>query len=85
MSRYGVVGGTVLEPGVLRIEAIVEKPSPEKAPSRLAVAGRLGPHGPIRCAILPGEERPVRVLPRDRRETRAGAVVRLLTRMKDER
>lgn len=40
VSRYGVVGGSVLEPGVLRIEAIVEKPSPEKAPSRLAVAAR---------------------------------------------
>ena len=40
VSRYGVVGGTVVRQGVLRLETLVEKPSPQDAPSRLAVAAR---------------------------------------------
>jgi UTP--glucose-1-phosphate uridylyltransferase len=40
VSRYGVVGGTVIRDGVLRLDTLVEKPAPESAPSRLAVAAR---------------------------------------------
>lgn len=37
---YGIVSSTNLEPGVERVNAIVEKPKPEDAPSTLAVVGR---------------------------------------------
>lgn len=40
VSRYGVVGGTFVREGVLRVDALVEKPSPDEAPSRLAIAAR---------------------------------------------
>ena len=40
VSRYGVVGGAAVREGVLRIETLVEKPSPQEAPSRLAIAAR---------------------------------------------
>ena len=38
--HYGIVQVTPMEPGVSRMEAIVEKPAPDKAPSTLAVVGR---------------------------------------------
>lgn len=38
--RYGIVAGTPVSERMLDISAIVEKPSPEEAPSRLGVAGR---------------------------------------------
>jgi UTP--glucose-1-phosphate uridylyltransferase len=40
VSRYGIVGGTTIEPGLLRLDKLVEKPSKETAPSRLAIAAR---------------------------------------------
>lgn len=40
VSRYGIVGGVEVEPGWLRLDQLVEKPSPEDAPSNLAIAGR---------------------------------------------
>jgi UTP--glucose-1-phosphate uridylyltransferase len=40
VSRYGVVGGEVVAEGVLRLEALIEKPSPQEAPSRMAIAAR---------------------------------------------
>jgi UTP--glucose-1-phosphate uridylyltransferase len=40
VSRYGIVGGTPVREGVVRLEKLVEKPSAESAPSRLAVAAR---------------------------------------------
>lgn len=40
VSRYGIVGGTMVGDGVIRIDRLVEKPSPEAAPSRLAIAAR---------------------------------------------
>ena len=42
VSRYGVVRGRLLpdEERVYRVEGLVEKPSPEEAPSDLAIAGR---------------------------------------------
>ena len=38
--RYGIVAGTAVNDKVLDVSRIVEKPAPENAPSRLAVAGR---------------------------------------------
>jgi UTP--glucose-1-phosphate uridylyltransferase len=40
VSRYGIVGGNIAGDGVMRIETLVEKPSPDAAPSRLAIAAR---------------------------------------------
>jgi len=40
VERYGVVGGKMIEPGVIKIDTLVEKPSKESAPSRLAIAAR---------------------------------------------
>lgn len=40
VSRYGVVGGSVVREGVLRLDTLVEKPSPQEAPSRFAIAAR---------------------------------------------
>ncbi|MGB9886389.1 MAG: UTP--glucose-1-phosphate uridylyltransferase GalU [Moorellales bacterium] len=39
-SRYGIVRGVEVEPGVYHIQDLIEKPSPQEAPSRLAVVGR---------------------------------------------
>src|SRR3954471_990758 len=40
VERYGVVGGTMIRDGVIQIDTLVEKPSRDKAPSRLAIAAR---------------------------------------------
>jgi UTP--glucose-1-phosphate uridylyltransferase len=40
VERYGIVGGDLIEQGVLRLSTLVEKPSRDKAPSRFAVAAR---------------------------------------------
>ncbi len=40
VSLYGIIDGEEVEPGVYRIKDLVEKPKPEKAPSRLAIASR---------------------------------------------
>jgi len=40
VGRYGIVGGTMVGDGVIRIDRLVEKPAPESAPSRLAIAAR---------------------------------------------
>ena len=40
VSRYGIVGGTNLGGGIIKIDGLVEKPSPESAPSRMAIAAR---------------------------------------------
>lgn len=37
---YGIIDGEEIEPGVYRIRDFIEKPRPEKAPSRLAIASR---------------------------------------------
>ena len=39
-ANYGIVGSTAIDERLERIERIVEKPTPEKAPSTLAVVGR---------------------------------------------
>ncbi|MBI5255687.1 MAG: UTP--glucose-1-phosphate uridylyltransferase GalU [Burkholderiales bacterium] len=38
--RYGIVSGTAVNDRLLDVNRMVEKPAPEAAPSRLAVAGR---------------------------------------------
>jgi len=40
VDRYGIVGGDDVEPGVVRIRTLVEKPKCDAAPSRLAIAAR---------------------------------------------
>jgi UTP--glucose-1-phosphate uridylyltransferase len=40
VSRYGIVGGEVVGDGIIKINALVEKPRPDKAPSRYAIAAR---------------------------------------------
>jgi UTP--glucose-1-phosphate uridylyltransferase len=40
VSRYGIVGAKPLGERVYEITELVEKPSPERAPSNLAVSGR---------------------------------------------
>jgi len=40
VSRYGVIAGTEIESGLFRLERLVEKPSPDEAPTNLAIAGR---------------------------------------------
>ena len=40
VSRYGILGGEEIGPGLIRARQFVEKPKPEAAPSRLAVSAR---------------------------------------------
>jgi len=40
ISRYGCVDGHFIESGVMKVQNIVEKPEPNKAPSTLGVVGR---------------------------------------------
>lgn len=40
VKRYGIVKGDPVEDRVLKVSAMVEKPDPARAPSRMAVAGR---------------------------------------------
>lgn len=40
VSRYGIIDGEEVAPGVYRVRDMVEKPKREDAPSRLAIVGR---------------------------------------------
>ena len=40
VSRYGIVGGTEVSPGLVKASVLVEKPKPDDAPSRLAITSR---------------------------------------------
>ena len=40
VSKYGVVGGESIRPGLTRVRKMVEKPDPKDAPGDLAVIGR---------------------------------------------
>ena len=40
VSRYGIVGGPEVAPGLIKANVLVEKPKPEEAPSRLAITSR---------------------------------------------
>jgi len=39
-SRYGVISGVEVEPGMFKIDGLVEKPAPGTEPSNLAILGR---------------------------------------------
>ncbi|MBL7714539.1 MAG: UTP--glucose-1-phosphate uridylyltransferase GalU [Bdellovibrionales bacterium] len=39
-SKYGIVGGNMLNPKLMHVDRLVEKPSPDQAPSRWAIPGR---------------------------------------------
>ena len=39
-QSYGIVAGTEMADGIVRISEMVEKPSPQDAPSNLAIIGR---------------------------------------------
>ncbi len=40
VNRYGIVAGTHSSDGLIDVQQMVEKPAPDKAPSRMAVSGR---------------------------------------------
>ena len=40
VSRYGILGGDEIAPGLIRATQFIEKPTPAEAPSRLAVSAR---------------------------------------------
>ena len=40
VSRYGIIAGDEVSPGVFRVSDMVEKPAQHEAPSRLAIVGR---------------------------------------------
>ena len=40
VKRYGIVAGDKVSDSLVKVKQMVEKPSPDKAPSRLGVAGR---------------------------------------------
>ena len=40
VSRYGIVGGRPIGQGIIKLDSLVEKPSPQTTPSRLAIAAR---------------------------------------------
>ncbi len=39
-KNYGIIAGHEISPNLIKLTGIVEKPAPDQAPSRLAVAGR---------------------------------------------
>jgi len=38
-EKYGIIDGREIEPGIIQVKSIIEKPGPDKAPSRLASIG----------------------------------------------
>ncbi len=40
IGRYGMVAGKTIDPGIIRIEEIIEKPTPDEVRSNLATIGR---------------------------------------------
>lgn len=40
VSRYGIISGKEVSPGIYRVDKLVEKPKVNEAPSRLAIIGR---------------------------------------------
>lgn len=40
VSRYGIAGGDFVDDGLLKLTQLIEKPSPQDSPSRLAIAAR---------------------------------------------
>ncbi|OPZ10997.1 MAG: UTP--glucose-1-phosphate uridylyltransferase [candidate division BRC1 bacterium ADurb.BinA364] len=39
-GRYGIIDGVEIEPGLFRLNRLIEKPAPAEAPTNLAIAGR---------------------------------------------
>jgi len=39
-DKYGIISGTDIEDNVVQIDGLIEKPSPEEAPTNLAIIGR---------------------------------------------
>ena len=56
VKRYGIVAGDTIDEGLVKVNKMVEKPSPEQAPSRLGVAGRY--------VLTPGVFEQIRAQPR---------------------
>ena len=52
VERYGIAGGDEIEPGILRLNQLVEKPKREDAPSNLAIAGHPIVGGPSRAPAV---------------------------------
>jgi len=40
VSKYGIVGGPMLNPRLMHVKKLIEKPSPQDAPSQFAIPGR---------------------------------------------
>lgn len=40
VSKYGVVGGKMIHPRLMEVDRLVEKPHPDRSPSRWAIPGR---------------------------------------------
>lgn len=40
VSKYGIVGGKMLDPRTMHVDRLVEKPAPAASPSRFAIPGR---------------------------------------------
>jgi UTP--glucose-1-phosphate uridylyltransferase len=40
VNKYGIVGGKMINPRLMQVERLVEKPAPKDAPSRFAIPGR---------------------------------------------
>ncbi len=58
VSRYGIIANRGIAPGLHRVDDLIEKPEPERAPSRYAVIGRyvLSPDiFPILRRVPPGK------------------------------
>ncbi|MBP2654420.1 MAG: hypothetical protein H6Q73_1989 [Firmicutes bacterium] len=39
-DQYGIIAGTEIEDGIIKVTSMIEKPKPEEAPSNLAIIGR---------------------------------------------
>jgi len=78
IGRYGIVSGKLLEGRHTRVERMVEKPSPNEAPSNLAIIGRyiLTPDiFDILAETPPGANGEVQITDALQRQARQGAVI----------
>ncbi len=78
VGSYGVIDGEEIKPGLYRVDKMVEKPSPEDAPSNLAVIGRyiLTPDiFDILRATPPGKNGEVQITDALQTQAEAGCVI----------
>lgn len=40
IHKYGIVGGSIVRKNIFKLNTLIEKPSPDKAPSNMAIIGR---------------------------------------------